>query len=280
MTVAEQLRARRRTVAASRARRTPRAVPPALPPNGIVTSYASALLSVSRELDEAFAAELTRAGIPLRTDAQGDVPDLPDANALRRRLEAIAGRILSRRDVLATIQAIGARTNTWSRDQWAKQVKASLGVDLTGDIDLQKKLAKFRDENVALIKSLADDKVARVHKVLTEAGVSTRVEVIAKRITAETGATASRAALIARDQVLSLNAQVTQARHVAAGVTEYVWRASRDERVREGHRALDGTRQKYSEPPIVDEKSGRRENPGQDFQCRCTAEPWIEGFDT
>jgi uncharacterized protein with gpF-like domain len=50
--------------------------------------------------------------------------------------------------------------------------------------------------------------------------------------------------------------------------------------VRKRHRELgamseSGTVFKYSEPPIVDVRTGRRANPGEDFQCRCTANPII-----
>jgi SPP1 gp7 family putative phage head morphogenesis protein len=106
-----------------------------------------------------------------------------------------------------------------------------------------------------------------------------RVEEIAQRIAETTDATASRARLIARDQTLKLNAEITEARHRAAGVTEYVWRSSRDERTRERHKELDGTRHRYSDPPVIDERTGRRGNPGDDYQCRCTADPVITGFD-
>lgn len=279
MTTAALAQRRRVTTAASK-RHAPRAVPAADPPSGIVTAYAAAMLRVSRTLDDAIASELGDAGIPVRADAEGDVPFIAAPANLAARLARIVDKILGKRSLLAPIDAIAIRTSKWSRVQFARQVKASLGIDLpAGDPDMAALFADFRARNVALIRSLAADKVARAHKVLTEAGSSTRVEDLAKMLRAETGATASRAALIARDQVLKLNGEVTQARHVAAGVTEYVWRTSRDERVRAAHRELDGTRQRYGEPPVVDPRTGRREPPGRDFQCRCTAEPIIPGFD-
>lgn len=270
------LQLRRRIVEASKQRRRPSVLPAAMPPAGVVTAYTSELVALSRELDRAFAEELSRHGIPVRADAQGEAPA---PAKIRGRLEAIAARIVGRRSLLITVATIAGRTSAWSRQQWSRQVKAALGVDLSGDLDLAKLTDGFRRENVRLIKSLAADKVARVHRVLTAAGTGTRVEDIAARIRDATAATESRAALIARDQVLSLNSQVTQARHQAAGVQEYVWRTSRDERVRPAHRALDGTRHAYREPPVVDPRTGRREHPGQDFQCRCTAEPVIPGLD-
>jgi SPP1 gp7 family putative phage head morphogenesis protein len=122
------------------------------------------------------------------------------------------------------------------------------------------------------------EKIARVRSILDE-GAGDRVEDIAAKIREETQATPARAQLIARDQVLKLNNGVTQARHVAAGVTEYVWRTSRDERVRSRHKELEGTTQAYTEPPVVDRRTGRRAHPGGDYQCRCTAEPIIPRFE-
>jgi len=65
---------------------------------------------------------------------------------------------------------------------------------------------------------------------------------------------------------------IQQERQQALGAETYIWRTSQDSRVRASHRALDGTIQRWDTPPIVDEKTGRRAHPGEDFQCRCRAE--------
>jgi hypothetical protein len=44
------------------------------------------------------------------------------------------------------------------------------------------------------------------------------------------------------------------------------------------HKALDGKRFKFSEPPVVNKK-GERRNPGGDIQCRCVAIPVIPLFE-
>jgi len=284
MTLAALLHRRHAVGQRAALRRRSTSIPAAGPPRAEIRAMTKLLAGVSSELDDAIEQELAAARALPRTDspADGDPPMLLPGHVagIVDRLSRIVDRILARRSLLAPLDDIAARTSAWTRVQWARQVRAALGVDLpAGDPDMAALFADFRARNVALIRSLAADKVARVHKVLTEAGSSTRVEDIAKALRAETGATASRAALIARDQVLKLNGEVTQARHVAAGVTEYIWRTSRDERVREAHKALDGTRQRYGEPPVVDPRTGRREPPGRDFQCRCTAEPLIPGFD-
>ena len=135
----------------------------------------------------------------------------------------------------------------------------------------------FRRENTGLIESLVSEQVDRVRDVLVDSGAGTRVEEIAKAIRESTDATRSRAALIARDQVLKLNANVAQARHEAAGVTSYIWRTARDERVREDHRVLTAraSRRAAHRRPAA----RRASEPGEHYQCRCVAEPIIPGFD-
>lgn len=287
MTLAAQLVRRRLVVGASAARRgSPRKVVPlAAPPRGAIVAYTGALLSVSDELDAAIHHELVQARVIPRTDgaADGESPAMLPGHAanVAARLQRVVDHILSKRSLLSVLDGVAGMTASWSKQEFAKQVRAVMGVDLPGsDPHFGAMFADFRAQNVAMIKSLAADKVSRVHKIFTEAGSSTRVEEIATQIRAQTDATKARAALIARDQVLSLNAQVTQKRHQAAGITSYIWRTSRDERVRAAHKALEGQQFTYGEPPIVDPKSGRREEPGQGFQCRCTAEPVIDALIT
>ena len=61
-------------------------------------------------------------------------------------------------------------------------------------------------------------------------------------------------------------------RQKEAGVTEYIWQTAGDERVRPNHRSKDGKKFKWSNPPA---DTG---HPGQDYQCRCVAEPVLDDF--
>lgn len=282
LTRAEVLALRRRVVAAAQARRRPPRLPPALPPSGPLLAYERALTGLSDAMDDAILAVLREEGLAPRTDAEGSVPDLGPAVARRvsGKVQRALRRLLKDRSMVARIEEVAQSTARHSRAQWQKQVKASLGIDLpASDPDFGPLFQAFRRENTDLIVSLATDKVDRVRGILADAGTGTRVEEIAKSIRESTGATRSRAELIARDQVLKLNADVTRKRHEAAGVTAYTWSTSRDERVRESHKALDGQRIPYDTPPVVDPRTGRREHAGRDFQCRCIAEPIIPGFD-
>lgn len=299
MDLAALLRHRRRLVGASRARRAPPRLPQPAPPSGPIAAYTRELLDLVAAVQAAAVDVLHEEGLlpheSARADAQGDVPRLPphlpeqlplpgvpmaQVNRVTKRMQQRVAKILRDRPPVASVQHVAELTQKHSRAQWQRLVKESLGVDLpASEPDLVPQIEAFRRENTDLIESLVSEQVDRVRGVLVDSGAGTRVEEIARAIRESTDATRSRAALIARDQVLKLNANVTQARHEAAGVTSYIWRTARDERVREDHRALDGTRQRYDAPPIVDRRRGERANPGEHYQCRCVAEPIIPGFD-
>lgn len=250
-----------------------------------MATYARALL----EVDRAIAAAITRAveaeGLaPTRTNAAADgAPGAADPEVIRailRRLRAItSGLSLLLRPALRVLDLVAGRVIDHSGREWARQLKA-LGVsidDVTAP-DVRQLRSLWRRRNLDLIRILGAEKVERVERAIHE-HKGARVETLAKRIAEATGTGDGHARLLARDQTLKLYGQVTQARHQSAGVTEYVWRSSRDERVRARHKELDGTRQKYSDPPVVDRASGRRAHPGDDFSCRCTADPILPGID-
>lgn len=143
------------------------------------------------------------------------------------------------------------------------------GVSLTRDPQIGPMLTGFRQRNVDLIKSIQREELDKVRDILSEAEAGAwRAEDLSDRLEEEFGVTRSRADLIARDQVLKLNGQITQARQTSAGIEEYIWMTSNDERVRDSHAELEGTRQRWDTPP----EPG---HPGDDYQCRCTAYPVV-----
>ena len=106
-----------------------------------------------------------------------------------------------------------------------------------------------------------------------EAGAEPRTLTEALQVRA--GVAGSRAALIARDQTLKLNAAVSQQRQRAVGGKSYRWSSSLDERVRPFHAALEGKVISWDDPPVTDD-DGNRNHAGEDYQCRCVAVPIIE----
>lgn len=149
-----------------------------------------------------------------------------------------------------------------------------------GQVATQQTIEEFRRRNVALITNLRDEHVTAVSDILRAATASgARHEDVAPEIADRLGVGFSRAKLIARDQTNKINSQMAQASAASAGIEEYTWGTAKDENVRPDHKRLQGRRFRYDDPPVTDQRTGRRNNPGEDIQCRCVAIPVIPLFD-
>lgn len=157
--------------------------------------------------------------------------------------------------------------------------KRVAGVDLwLNDAPLETLMALSTYNNVNLITSLIGETEKKVEKIVFD-GFRTglRHEEIAKSIEdyidPDSGNVAYKAKFIARDQTSKLNAQITQSRQTDLGIKKYIWRTSQDERVRDSHRKKEGNVYSWSNPP---NDTG---HPGEDYNCRCTAEPYFDDLD-
>jgi len=130
-------------------------------------------------------------------------------------------------------------------------------------------IVNFVRENMQLVRSLTGRALQQCSSVV-ERGLAEglRHEEIAAQLQDRLGVAEARAALIARDQANKLNGRLTQARQQRLGVSRYRWSTSQDERVRKSHALLNGTIQRWDDPPFVD---GAYQNPGSPIQCRCGA---------
>jgi SPP1 gp7 family putative phage head morphogenesis protein len=211
-------------------------------------------------------------GADLRLDATDD---------LKKQLTAIADvvdNVIPEKRAKDIAEKAGAQVSTFNKDEINGQMRSTLGIDLLhGEPYLAQQLEMFAEDNARLITSMAAtalDDVAGI--VMRGARAGTQVGDVADEIRKRFDVVEGKAGLIARDQVGKLNGELTQLRHQAVGVTEYEWSTSRDERVRSRHAELEGTEHRWDDPPVVDEKTGRKAHPGQDFQCRCTAIPKVD----
>lgn len=101
-------------------------------------------------------------------------------------------------------------------------------------------------------------------------------EEIRRYIKARLKVSKTRARFIARQETGLLTTEFKKAQYTQWGINKYRWNTMHDHKVRERHSDLDGLVFDWSTPPIVDEKTGRRAHPGQDFQCRCQSIPIVE----
>jgi SPP1 gp7 family putative phage head morphogenesis protein len=224
----------------------------------------------------------------LRTDAADDgplLPALPETVAVAAGIDKILdeiGQNFAERQAVFNLHGRMERLSKLNRKlsiaEWKRVVKRTLGINIFEGYYKGLKFQRLYDQwvadNVGFIKTIPLETLSDMRQVINDgyrAGSTTKS--IAKGIQAKYEVKKHHALFIARDQIAKLSAKVTREQHEDAGVTEYVWRTMDDSRVRKSHSHLDGTRQKYSDPPVVDYKTGRRANPGEDYQCRCVALP-------
>lgn len=93
---------------------------------------------------------------------------------------------------------------------------------------------------------------------------------ITNKLQAKTNVSLSKAQFWARDQIGKFFGQTTKIRQQEAGIAGYIWRCVGDKRTRDLHLALEGTFHYWNDPPVI---NGRKCHPGDDFNCRCWAEP-------
>lgn len=162
--------------------------------------------------------------------------------------------------------------------EWKKAIKSTLGIDIRedyylGDLFVQK-LDEWVRANVDLIVTIPEDTLDKMKDIVYDGFANGRTTTqMVRDIQKAYGVSRRRARLIARDQTAKLNGQIQRAQQMDAGITEYVWMTTGDERVRSGHKKLNGKKFSWNNPPVVDERTGRRCHPGEDYQCRCIARP-------
>lgn len=260
------------------------------PPEGPALFYRKALRSLSDQVAARVLSEigpLLEQSLPapeVRQDA--DVPDVRET--IRARLANIRRGLLGvGKAQTANVDKVAARVVEANGREFERVLRINprqVGASLSSAID------KFRRENVELITSIPAQQLEQVSAVVESAWAKgERVETLRAKLQERFEVSKSKADLIARDQVLKLNAQVTRERQQASGITEYTWVTSRDERVRgnpagkypdssHDHYSLDGTRQRWDAPPQVAD-DGTTAHPGEDYQCRCVAVPILSFLD-
>lgn len=251
-------------------------LPRQLPPNGIVLEYYKAIRGyldraremVDRRVVPRLAEWVAEAQASREAFDSAARLDRDDANRVIDGISKDYFDQLQADELERRARAFGERTTDFQRAQYSKQVRAAFGVDVfRGEPRVGARVGEFVSENVALIKSIPNQYFDQVEAVVTR-GVrqGTRHEELAKEIAERFEVSKSRAALVARDQVLTAYADVNRIRQEAMGVKRFTWKSVGDGRVRPEHEERDG--QTFSWDDLPD-----GEGPGDAVLCRCWAEP-------
>lgn len=235
----------------------------------------------------------------LKEELEKELPKLKDAYKVNRdadvkmRHDSATDLMLSVSQIFASVKnAVMARTAGFGLrrklellanmnrkltvKEWKRAIKATLGIDIREDYYLgdfySGKLKEWAEYNVSLIQTIPEEALDRMREIVYQGFTDGRTTTsMIKEMQRAYGISRRRAELIARDQTAKLNGQIQQAQQQDAGIQEYIWYTTGDNRVRSSHAALNGKKFSWNNPPDVGH--GRRCHPGEDYQCRCIGRP-------
>lgn len=144
----------------------------------------------------------------------------------------------------------------------------------------RKRIAEEYTENMKkYIKDFTEKEITELRGKIEKSTFSgNRYESMLKTIQDSYGVSARKAKFLARQETSLLMAKFKESRYTDMGSEEYIWEnaaGSPNHPVRPDHKRLRGTRQKWSSPPVTNLKTGAKNHPGEDFNCRCRARPII-----
>ena len=240
------------------------------PPRSSEADYRRALTGYLREVRRYVEEETLPAVRAIRAEITIDAPadDWREADArLRAFMERMRGPL---DDMLGRIFRAQADRHT---DRFAASVRQAIGIDmralLSASPGLEQRIGLAIERNVELVTKFTEEAHGRLAELLSrnlqQGGT---VEQLREDLSRAFDIEANRAQLIARNEVANYNSALNEFRQEEAGIDEYIWRTSQDERVREEHAALEGQIFRWSDPG-----PDEGQHAGYPINCRCTAEP-------
>lgn len=133
--------------------------------------------------------------------------------------------------------------------------------------NMQKYIQDFTEKEIISLRR-------KVRKNFLQGG---RREELIETIKSSYGVSHNKAKFLARQETGLMTSKFRESRYQENGVEEYKWycvAGSANHPVRPMHKALEGKTFRWDDPPVTS-PDGRRNNPGEDFNCRCFARPVV-----
>lgn len=158
------------------------------------------------------------------------------------------------------------------------------GITVAPDLtpEMRKRIAAEWQDNMKIwIKDFTQEEISKLRKDLQKSVFTgNRYETAAQSIKKSYGVTENKAKFLARQETALLMAKFKETRYQAAGIDQYKWQTvagTKNHPVRPSHKILEGKIFRWDDPPITTPpgEAQRRNNPGQDYNCRCFAKPIV-----
>lgn len=206
------------------------------------------------------------------TDAMRMSDDFAEVRGSMDDSTADTNRIIA--SLILALRGWTVRMETWHRGKWERNVSSRAGVtlgSLLGPDDVRDMLDASLARQVALLKSVSDQTQARIADIIYRGFQQrTRSVDVARQISDAIGMSRKRALEIARDQTVTLSANLDTERMKQLGINRWKWRHSRKRRFRPVHKARDGKIFTWQTAPPPDDM------PGIPPFCECTKEALLD----
>ncbi len=224
------------------------------------------------------------ADAPIELRTRQDVGELLETTIQGLRL-AFAAR--------APLELIARRVGNNAEERSAKDQKRIVSTVLGVSPELAEPwlapmIDQFSKSSARRVGTVTDGFIERLESTISDRmREGLRAEEIAKELERdfvqtqglEQAKAKKRAKLIARDQIATLQGDVTRIRQKQLGVKRYIWRTAKDERVRSPHKQREGEVFEWGKSIRAQlRKKGLQVDtidgpPGRPILCRCYAEP-------
>lgn len=129
------------------------------------------------------------------------------------------------------------------------------------------------------IKNRLPEEVIKMREIVGQMAIDGESRItIRQYIEKKFNVSQKKAKFLARNESSIAVTEYLSAKYQSEGSEEFIWVANLDERVRDEHKKLNGTKHRYDNPPIIDERTGTRGMPGEFYNCRCTFIPVFKKF--
>jgi SPP1 gp7 family putative phage head morphogenesis protein len=170
----------------------------------------------------------------------------------------------------------------WKTDKNLKASMKNISVAPELTVERRKRIAEEWQNNMQLwIKNFTEEQIVELRKKIQKNVFSgNRYHSVIQTIQKSYGVSANKAKFLARQETSLLMTKFKESRYTDAGVMEYKWgcvAGTAKHPVRPAHKILEGKVFRWDDPPITTSpgEPARRNNPGEDYNCRCFAKPIV-----
>lgn len=132
------------------------------------------------------------------------------------------------------------------------------------------------------IKNWTQSEITNMREVVSQMALEGKgVKTIADYIQALYGVSQRKALFLARNENAIATSEYLAAKYQEEGITSFKWKTNIDNRERPLHHDLHNKIFRFDNPPIIDDRTGKRGLPAETYNCRCRLEPvvtkdWLE----